>query len=306
MSICNAPSGVGAGQFRLFTAISARRASDRPATMSPTGPGRNSAAANNPARTAPTRPDPIATRATGRFSPFPHRSPRKPAGIEMRVTPRPRLGCALFSHRPPRPLSARPTAGSGRRRAACRPGRPRVGGGRAGGGLVRHRRGVGLEKGSPGGWRGPQVPDRGRTAVLGQQRVLLCGEFAFRLGDGQSPAWRLRSQRAAQHHHRSEGDGLRHAVPESREGRAWKETLPKSGEFRRRQKDLAEPCLSGPHRPPRNARTGDKGPRRISAQQGVRHDRGYEPSVPGVAISKRPVLALDEDEVDHDIVTAHA
>jgi hypothetical protein len=33
---------------------------------------------------------------------------------------------------------------------------------------------------------------------------------------------------------------------------------------------------------------------------------GYEPSVPGVAISKRPVLALDEDEVDHDIVRAHA
>jgi hypothetical protein len=31
-----------------------------------------------------------------------------------------------------------------------------------------------------------------------------------------------------------------------------------------------------------------------------------EPSVPGVAISKRPVLALDEDEVDHDIVGAHA
>ena len=33
---------------------------------------------------------------------------------------------------------------------------------------------------------------------------------------------------------------------------------------------------------------------------------GYEPSVPGFAISKRPVLALDEDEVDHDIVRADA
>jgi hypothetical protein len=79
-------------------------------------------------------------------------------------------------------------------------------------------------------------------------------------------------QRAAQYHQGPEA--IAHAIlfpPEK--GRERQETLPKSGEFRRRKEDLGRLGLSGPRRQKVCANPSRKGPRRLPAQPGVRDNR---------------------------------